>query len=108
MLLAAAVLAIFRWRKHGRALGETALFVASGLLTRRLWIVPYEKAQTINVARGPVQRRMRLASVLVDTAGASPMRAPEMADLDATEAEALADELLMRFYRARARLADRC
>jgi putative membrane protein len=102
-LLAAAVLVIQRWRKHGRALGETALFVASGLLTRRLWVVPYEKAQTISLARGPVQRRLRLASLLVDTAGASPLRAPEMADLDERDAEGLASELLVRFYAARAR-----
>ena len=102
-LLALAVLVILRLRKHGRALGEGALFVASGLLTRRLWIVPYEKAQTINLARGPVQRRLRLASLLVDTAGASPLRAPEMADLDERDAETLAGELLARFYAARAR-----
>lgn len=108
VLLGVAVLAILRWRKHGRALGETALFVASGLLTRRLWIVPYEKAQAINVSRGPVQRRLRLASLLVDTAGASPLRAPELADLDATEADILAGELLARFYRARASLARSC
>ncbi|HST36544.1 MAG TPA: PH domain-containing protein [Allosphingosinicella sp.] len=101
-LLVAAVLAVLRYRKHGHALGEAALFVSSGLLTRRLWIVPYEKAQTINLSRGPVQRRMRLASLLVDTAGASPLRAPEMADLDFREAERMAEELLARFYRARA------
>jgi len=108
VLLALAVVVILRWRKHGRALGDTALFVSSGLLTRRLWIVPYEKAQAINISHGPVQRRMRLSSLLVDTAGASPLRAPEIADLDAVEAEALAGELLARFYRARASLARSC
>ena len=102
-LLVAAVLVILRWRKHGHALGDRALFVASGLLTRRMWIVPYEKAQTIGLTTGPVQRRLRLASLLVDTAGGSPLRAPEMADLDQRDAEALADDLLARFYAARAR-----
>lgn len=104
LLFAGAVVAILRWRKHGHALGETALFISSGLLRRKLWIVPYEKAQVIAVARGPLQRRLELASLLVDTAGASPMRAPEMVDLDAAEAEAMAARLLQLFYRARARL----
>ena len=68
-LLALAVLGVLRWRKHAHALGERALFVASGLLRRELWIVPYEKTQTIRVSRGPVQRALRLADLLLDTAG---------------------------------------
>jgi len=107
VLLAGAVLALLRWRKHGHRLGEEALFVSSGLLGRKLWIVPYEKAQTIRIARGPVQRRLRLASLLVDTAGASATRSPEMVDLDGAEADAMAGELLERFYRQRAERARR-
>ena len=107
VLLAGAVLALLRWRKHGHRLGEEALFVSSGLLGRKLWIVPYEKAQTIRLARGPVQRRLRLASLLVDTAGASTTRSPEMVDLDEAEAETMTDELLARFYRQRATLRRR-
>ena len=104
VLLAGAVFALLRWRKQGHALGPTALFVASGLLRRRLWVVPFEKAQTIFVSRTPLQRRLRLASLLVDTAGASAMRTSEMVDLDAGVADATAGELLARFHSARARL----
>jgi putative membrane protein len=104
VLLAGAVLALLRWRKHGHKLGDAALFVSSGLLSRKLWILPYEKAQTIRLARGPVQRRLRLASLLVDTAGASTTRSPEMVDLDGAEAEAMAGELLALFHRRRAAL----
>ena len=46
--------------------------------------------------------RLRLATLLVDTAGASLMAAAELVDLDAAEAEALYDRLLEYFYRARA------
>lgn len=101
-LLVAAVLALLRWRKHAYALDERALFVSSGLLRRRLWVIPFEKAQTIHVSRGPLQRALATATLLVDTAGASLVRAPEIVDLDSKEAERLADELLRRFHRARA------
>ena len=101
MLLAAAYGAM-RWRRHGYALDERALFVTDGLLKRRLWVIPFDKAQTIGVSRGPLQRRLRLATLLVDTAGASLMRLPEIVDLDAAEADHLAGRLLGLFYRARA------
>jgi len=103
-LLALAILGVLRWRKHAHALGESALFVAGGLLRRKLWIVPYEKTQTIRVSRGPVQRALRLSDLLVDTAGSGALRSPEMHDLDEGEAEAMAGRLYAAFVEARARL----
>lgn len=104
ILLILGAIALLRWRKHAFALDARALFVSSGLIRRRVWIVPYEKAQTISVLRGPLQRRLRLATLLVDTAGASPLRTPEIVDLDGAGAEALADRLYASFSQARARL----
>ena len=101
ILLLVALYAALRWRKHAYAIDERALFVTHGLLKRRLWIVPFERAQTISVARGPLQRPLRLASLLVDTAGASALNAPEIVDLDSGDADALADRLLALFYEAR-------
>jgi putative membrane protein len=103
-LLALAIFGVMRWRKHAHALGERALFVASGLLRRRLWIVPYEKTQAIRVSGGPIQRPLRLASLLLDTAGSGSLRSPEMHDLDEAEAEAMADRLYVLFLAARARI----
>ncbi len=102
-LLVLAIAAALRWRRHGHAIDARALFVRHGFLTRRLWIVPFEKAQTISVSRGPVQRPLALASLLVDTAGASGMHNQAIVDLDAGEAERLADRLLALFYPARTR-----
>jgi putative membrane protein len=105
--LAAALLAcwaVLRWRTHGHAEDERALYVTGGLLRRRLRIMPHEKLQTISVSRGPLQRRMRLATLLVDTAGASSTHPLRMVDLDAAEADAKADRLYGAFLRARARL----
>lgn len=107
ILLALAVYAALRWRRHAYAIGEEALFVTDGLLKRRVWTIPFGRAQTIMVGRGPLQRRLRLATLLVDTAGASLFRAPEIVDLDAGEADALAERLLRLFYRARAQTRRR-
>ena len=101
LLLAFSLFSALRWRKHAYALGERALFVSGGLVKRRVWIIPFEKTQTISVGQGPLQRRLGLASLLVDTAGASSINTPEIVDLDAAEADPLADRLLGLFYRAR-------
>lgn len=101
-LLVAFVFAVLRWRRHAHALDGWALFVSHGFFKRRLWIVPFEKTQAIRLSRGPVQRRLRLASLLVDTPGASAMHNQAIVDLDAVEAETLAGRLLSLFYRARA------
>jgi putative membrane protein len=105
-MLLAAFYGALRWRKHGFALGEDALFVSDGLFKRRLWIIPFDKAQTISVTRGPLQRRLGLASLLVDTAGASIVRTPEIVDLDGVEADRLAGRLLELFYDGRLRPYD--
>jgi putative membrane protein len=105
LMLLLALYGLLHWRKHSHALGERALFVSRGLLKRRLSIIPFERTQTISVWRGPLQRRLRLATLLVDTAGAPLMRPPEIVDLDSGEAEAMSDRLLSLFYQARARLS---
>lgn len=102
VLLLAFVFAVLRWRRHAHALDGRALFVSHGFFRRRLWIVPFEKTQAIRLSRGPVQRGLRLASLLVDTPGASAMHNQAIVDLDVREAETLAERLLTLFYRARA------
>lgn len=101
LLLAAG--ALLRWRKAAYAIGDKALFVTGGLIRRRLWIVPFERAQVIEVARGPVQRPLALASLRFDTAGAPAIDPPDIVDLDEAEARRLAAELLDRFRAARTR-----
>lgn len=103
-LLAFAAGRCLRWRRHHYAVDEGALFVTSGLLRRRLWIVPFEKLQTLDVIRTPLQRVLGLASLVVDTAGASTMRAPVISDMDEKEAARLSAHLLTEFRAARARI----
>jgi putative membrane protein len=104
-LLLVALAAGFRWRRHVYAMGESALFVRGGLLRRRTWIIPFEKAQTVWVTRSPLQRGLGLSSLLVDTAGAATLNTPTIVDLDSRDAARLAARLIDLFHvhRARAR-----
>jgi putative membrane protein len=104
-LVAMAIMAIavtLRWRSHGRAGDARALYVTGGLLKRRTWLMPHGKVQTLSVSRGPIQRAMRLATLIADTAGAPAMRPLQVEDMDADEAEATADALHAAFLRERA------
>lgn len=77
-----------RRRVIGYHLGPAAFASQDGLLTRRLVIVPYGRIQSVRVRQGPLQRRLRLATVFVDVAGGGqPGVAPH---LDVAEARALA------------------
>lgn len=77
-----------RRRVIGYHLGPAAFAAQDGLLTRRLVIVPYGRIQSVRVRQGPLQRRLRLATVIVDVAGGGqPGVAPH---LDVAEARTLA------------------
>ncbi|HUJ54523.1 MAG TPA: PH domain-containing protein [Gaiellaceae bacterium] len=60
-----------RYGKLGWGRTESCVATRSGRLGRVTSWVPLEKAQSLRWVQGPVQRRLRLASVHVDTAGRS-------------------------------------
>ncbi|MDO3703422.1 PH domain-containing protein [Micromonospora sp. C28SCA-DRY-2] len=82
----------------GAGLHDRVFAVRSGLLTRQVAIVPYARIQSVRVVQGPLQRRLRLATVHADTAGGAGAAAR---DRDLTEAWALAAELTARAHAAR-------
>jgi putative membrane protein len=80
----------FRYPALSWGRSETCVATTSGRLRRVTCWVPLEKVQSLRHVQGPVQRRLRLASVHVDTAGRSAHAT--LRDRDATEATgALAD-----------------
>ena len=80
----------FRYRALGWGRSETCVATTSGRLRRVTCWVPLDKVQSLRHVQGPVQRRLRLASVHVDTAGRSVHAT--LRDRDAAEAAtALAD-----------------
>ncbi|MFI7215173.1 PH domain-containing protein [Micromonospora maritima] len=82
----------------GAGLDEQVFVARSGLLTRRLTLVPYARIQSVRVTQGPAQRRLRLATVHADTAGGAGAAA---VDRDLADAWELAAELTARARHAR-------
>ena len=86
------------WRSLGAGLTGQVFATRSGVLTRELTLVPYARIQSVRVVQGPLQRRLRLATVYADTAGG---RSGAARDRDLAEAWAMAAELSARARRAR-------
>ena len=99
LILAAAV--VLQWRRHRYMLSDRALYVSEGFFRRRLWVVPYAKVQTISATRSPLQQQLGLASLTVNTAGASLFSYPLIRDVESATADELAVTLLERYKRAR-------
>ena len=60
-------LAPFAWRRNGFAVTGTALLVRSGVLWRQLVVVPHERTQSLSLHQGPLDRRLRVAELQVQT-----------------------------------------
>lgn len=91
-----------RWQYHNRgwALPPGYVFARSGVMNRITWIIPDRKLQTLHVRDNPFQRRLDLATLVVDTAAGG--RQAAVIDLPHSTARRLLDELA-----GRARLAAR-
>ncbi|HEX8513362.1 MAG TPA: PH domain-containing protein [Allosphingosinicella sp.] len=83
-------------RYHRYAIGDELLFISRGVWRRRLWLIPLRNVQSLSLSRGPIQRRLGLATLAVDTAGAPMINAPRIVDLRDGAAEALAGEISRR------------
>jgi putative membrane protein len=70
---------------------ETCVATTSGRIRRVTAWVPLEKVQSLRRVQGPFQRRLRLATVHVDTAGRSVHAA--IRDRDTAEADRALTEL---------------
>lgn len=88
----------FEFRVLGAALTDQVVAHRQGLLTRQVLVVPYARIQSVRVVRGPLQRRLGLATVYADTAG-GPSAAAR--DRDVSEAWELAATLAERSRAAR-------
>ncbi|WP_255190783.1 PH domain-containing protein [Natronobeatus ordinarius] len=68
VFLAVPVAAHLRWVHLGYYVGTDHLVIRSGFWRRQTTVIPYYRVQTINNRRSIFQRRLGLASLVVDTA----------------------------------------
>jgi uncharacterized protein len=100
-LIAAVVVYVWAWWVIGRRVAaygyaERAddLIVVSGILVRRLVIVPYGRMQMVDLRAGPIDRWLGIATVQLHTAAATTDAA--IPGLTPLEAAALRDRLAAR------------
>jgi hypothetical protein len=61
--------AILRYRNWGYEVREDSIYLERGVLTKVRTVVPFVRIQHVDSSRGPVERVLGLASVVVYTAG---------------------------------------
>jgi putative membrane protein len=88
----------YRYLSWGRT--DTCVVTSTGRIRRVTDWVPLAKAQSLRRTQGPVQRRLRLASIHLDTAGRSVHAT--LRDRDVAEADAALAELVRLARLARA------
>ena len=80
-----------KWVHRGYWLGESHVVTRNGVWKRQAKVVPYSRIQTIIDTRTLFQRRWRLATVTIDTAGSLSITGGDAAAVDIDEE--IADEL---------------
>lgn len=85
-------------------LGDEEIEVRQGIITRSRSLVPYRMITNVAVKRGPLDRLLRLGTILVHTAGYSQTQSaeatlPGLTDYDGVHGQILAE---LRRYRATA------
>ncbi|MEM4781981.1 MAG: PH domain-containing protein [Halalkalicoccus sp.] len=84
----APVAAHYKWKSRGYAVGEEYVITRTGFWNRATRIVPYYRVQNVIETQTVLQRRWRLASVLVDTAGTGSLVGGDARAIDLDEEEA--------------------
>lgn len=92
-LIVTVVMPQWRYRVHRWEVTDTAVYTSSGWIWQEWRVAPMSRIQTVDTARGPLQRVFGLSSVTVTTASAAgPIEISGMDHAVATEvAEQLTD-----------------
>lgn len=93
LLIAATwLLPLRRYRAWGYDQREDELIVKHGNLIRQLTVVPFGRVQHIDIAQGPLQRALGLATLVLNTAGTRGA-AVKLPGLRPVQAEAMRDHI---------------
>ncbi len=80
------------WRSWRFEVGESALHLRHGVVTTRASTIPYHRVQHIDLESGPIERRLRLTTLVLRTASAS--SDSTVPGIDAGDADALRERIL--------------
>jgi putative membrane protein len=103
-----ALFSYLRYRSLGWTHQDGFWVIRTGILKRCIWVVPEGKIQGVVVTQSPGQRRLKLASLTVITAGVGPrgFSHPAIPDLPEEKAFALQEVLTSRAEETGAWLPD--
>lgn len=84
-------------------LGDEEVVVRKGIITKSVKTVPYRAVTNVEVTRGPLDRRLGIASIAVHTAGYSSQSGPEVRLSGLEDYEGVHADIFsaLRRYRAR-------
>ena len=94
VFLAVPPAAHLRWVNLGYYVGEDHLVIRAGFWKRQTTVIPYYRVQTVNTRRSIFQRRLGLASLVVDTASSQTFfrGTPTIYDVDLEVARGIHEE----------------
>jgi uncharacterized protein len=92
LIAVAVVSAQLRWTRWSWSAWNDALELRHGVITKRASLVPYHRIQQIDVHRGPLERVLGIASLVLRTASAT--TDAEIPGIPAPQADALRHRLL--------------
>lgn len=91
------LISVQNYKSFGYSMGERYFQTRRGWLGRSTHIVPIAKVQAVEIRRNPLDRRLGLATLVVDTAGqAYTGGGPQISNLPEEEAEEVARRLAQR------------
>lgn len=101
----APVAAHYKWASRGYHVGEEHVVTRNGFWRRTITVVPYYRTQTVIESATLFQRRWRLATVVVDTAGSRSLLGHDAAavDVDREAATELRDVVVAGLRESRRR-----
>lgn len=89
LAVAAAVGARLEWASYRYRVTDDAVEITHGVIVQTLSVLPHRRIQQIDVRRGPVERRLGLATLVLRSAAATTdATLPGLADADAVDLRA--------------------
>jgi putative membrane protein len=99
--------ALLRPGRHRFAATEESVQVRRGVLGRRDWTVPHGAVQTLTMRQGPLQRRLGVATVRIDTAAGGAAGGPHVHDVETARGAAFVGEVMARVHALPPRVRSR-